>query len=108
MMRRISIALVVSLLTTLLPVQVFAEDSHPLASLRTADGLQKALQSSASQDVMRQAPNAAQVARQQQATPFFSSSTGKVTVAAVVAVALGAIIYTWNKPGGRTFDQRNN
>src|SRR5687768_7722751 len=102
MMRRISIVgLVLTLVTALLPAQVFADDSGPLASLRTAEGLNTALQAGRevnAQDPTRRAGSGVQVQRQQEPNRFFSSTGGKVAIAALIGAGLYFAASTWNSP----------
>jgi hypothetical protein len=106
MTRRISgVALVVALVMASLPAQVFADDSRPLASLRTAEGLNDALQAGSAanaQDPTRRAGSGVQVQRQQGSGSFMSSTTGKVAIAAAIAVGVFFAASTWNDPKPRS------
>ena len=120
MIRRISIVgLVLTLVTALLPSQVFADDSRPLASLRTAEGLKDALKAGTAlqagtvlqagnvvnaQDPTRRAGSGVQVQRQQGPDSFFSSVPGRITIGALVAVAATFAFSTWHKPEIRRAD----
>src|SRR5688572_13072618 len=90
MIRKISIVgLAVALVTSLLPAQVFAEDSRPLASLRTTAGLTQALQSANvlnAQDPTRRGTSGVQV--QRQTSNVFSSTPAKVALAAAIGAGL--------------------
>ena len=101
MIRRISsVGLVVALVTALLPVHVFA-DERPLASLKTAEGLQTALQSGQTlnaQAPTRTATGTQVLKRQNSGGQFFSSTGGKVAIAALVAVGAYFAISTWDTP----------
>ena len=79
--RIVFVGLLVAFVTTNLPANVFAEDSHPLASLRTSAGLSKALQSGqvpSPKDVMRPPSKGVRAQAQQGSGPFFSSTGGRL------------------------------
>lgn len=110
MIRRIStVGLLVTLVTALLPAQVFADDSRPLASLRTSEGLNSALQASQvlnAQDPTRRAGSGVQVQRQQ-GPSFFGSTPGKVAIAALIGVGVFFAANTWDSPKPRRANERN-
>lgn len=90
--RSLIVGLALALVTAMLPVPVFADDAHPLASLRTSEGLRNALQV------------AGQVQLQQQpagggGTPFFKTSKGKLTLGLGLLAASAAIVaVVWHGP----------
>ena len=108
MIRRISIVgLAVALVTSLLPAQVFAEDSRPLASLRTSVGLTQALQTANvvnAQDPTRRVPSGVQV--QRQTSSVFASTPAKVLLVAAIAAGIFVAAKTWNGPEPTRADAR--
>ena len=102
--RIVIVGLLVAFVTALLPANVFAEESHPLASLQTSAGLTKALQAAQTPSpkvATGAAASSVRAQQQQQAAPkqgFFSSTGGKVAIAALAAVGVGVFIATWNDP----------
>src|SRR5262245_57303864 len=111
MIRRITaIGLMVAMSAAFLPTDALADEARPLASLRTAEGLNNALQAAGAanaQDPTRRAGSGVQVLRQQGGN-FFESTTGRVALVAIIAVAVGTIAYAWDKPGARSADERND
>lgn len=95
-----SVGLALALVTALLPVQVFADESRPLASLKTAEGLNSALQAGKvanAQDPTRRAGGGVQVQRQQNGN-FFTTTPGRVVLIAALAVGAYFAIDTWDGP----------
>src|SRR5688572_15816649 len=101
MFRRIVIlALAVALSTAALPASVFGEESRPLASLRTAEGLKNALQA------------AGPVQLQQEPAPaggggsFLSTRRGKVILGVGILAAAAAIVaVVWHGPDPTRADE---
>ena len=100
MIRRISIVgLAAALVTAMLPAQVFADDSRPLASLRTSAGLQNALQSANvvdAQNPTRRVGSGVPVQLQQSGNAL--STPAKIGIAAVIAVGVFFAAKTWTGP----------
>ena len=107
MIRRMSIVgLVVTLVTGLLPAQVFADETRSLASLRTSTGLQNALEAAqVVQDPTRRVGAGVQVQRQQ-GDGFFSTTAGKVTIAALIVAGAYLFVQAWNNPEPRRVGER--
>ena len=99
MVRLPSVVLIVTLAVASLPARAFADEFHPLASLQTAEGLNRALQAGGAvrvQDPLRRAGSAAQA--QQQQAKFFQTTTGKVVIAAIVVAAVSIAVTAWGGP----------
>ena len=101
MVRRIMVVgLAVALIAATLPAPVFAEDSHPLASLKTSVGLQNALQA-AGQARLQQQPQGGT-----SGTPFFKTPKGKLTLGLGILAASAAIVaVVWHGPDPTRADQ---
>jgi hypothetical protein len=97
--RMLVVGLAVALVAATLPAPVFAEDSHPLASLKTSEGLQKALKA-AGQVQLQEQPQGGS------GTPFFKTPKGKLTLGLAVLAASAAIVaVVWHGPDPTRADQ---
>ena len=97
--RMLIVGLAVALVTATLPAPVFAEDSHPLASLKTSEGLQKALKA-AGQVQLQDQPQGTS------GTPFFRTSRGKLVLGLAILAASAAIVaVVWHGPDPTRADQ---
>lgn len=101
MVRRILIVgLAIAVVTATLPAPVFAEDSRPLASLKTSEGLQKALKAAGQVQLQDQPQTGTS------GTPFFKTSRGKLTLGLAILAASAAIIaVVWHGPDPTRADQ---
>ena len=98
--RMLIVGLAVALVTATLPAPVFAEDSHPLASLKTSEGLQKALKAAGQVQLQQEQPQGGS------GTPFFKTPKGKLTLGLAVLAASAAIVaVVWHGPEPTRADQ---